>query len=200
MRLFTSIIALATFMVAGAASAALTVTSAQSGGLTVNPGDTVTIDISISTSAPEALALGLRAANYDNTILTNGTGTVVPSGIFGVNLGGTILGGLNNSASGAEQGPQSGVRAGWSVNLFQGVSTAAAYTAGPDVFQVQFVAGAPGVTTVDIGAFASYSDTYTGGDNGMNAASVQVTVIPEPGTALLMGLGLAGLAAAGRKD
>ena len=62
MRLFTSIIALATFMVAGAASAALTVSSAQSGGLSVLPGDTVTIDISISTSGNEAQALGLRAA------------------------------------------------------------------------------------------------------------------------------------------
>ncbi len=199
MRLFTSIIALATFMVAGAASAALTVSSAQSGGLTVNPGDTVTIDISISTSAPEAQALGLRAANYDPSILTNGTATVVPTSIF--NFAPSVpFGGLANSASGVEEAPAAGIRSGTSINLFQGVSVSPAAGAGPEAFQVTFVAGAPGVTTVDIGAFASYSDAYSGGDNGMNPASVEVTVIPEPGTALLMGLGLAGLAAAGRKD
>ena len=199
MRLFTSIIALATFMVAGAASAGLTVTSAQSGGLTVNPGDTVTIDISISTSGNEAQALGLRAANYDPSILTSGTGSVVPTSIF--NFSPSVpFGGLTNSASGAEEAPAAGIRSGTSINLFQGVSVAAAAGSGPEAFQVTFVAGAPGVTTVDIGAFASYSDTYSGGDNGMSPAAVQVTVIPEPGTALLMGLGLAGLAAAGRKD
>ena len=36
-------------------------------------------------------------------------------------------------------------------------------------------------TTIDIGAFADYSDTYGGGDNGMNPASVTITVVPEPG-------------------
>ena len=86
------------------------------------------------------------------------------------------------------------------MNLFQGVSLSAAAGAGPESFQVVFTAGAAGTTTVDLGVFGDYSDAYLGGDNAVNNASVQVTVVPEPGTALLMGLGLAGLATAGRKD
>jgi hypothetical protein len=180
MRLFTSLLAVATFMVAGAATAALNVSSPQSAGLTVLPGDLVTIDIQVSTTLPEALALGLRAANYDPTILTNGTATVVPTAIFGFEAApGVVIGGLNNSATAGEQAPAPGIRAGWSINLFQGVAVSPAFAAGPDSFQVTFIAGAPGVTTVDLGAFADYSDTYAGGDNGMNPASVTVTVIPE---------------------
>ena len=199
MRLFTSLIAgVAALMVAGAASAALNVTSPQSGGLTVLPGETVTIDIEISTTGAEALALGLRAADYDPAVLTNGVGTIVPAVIFDFGPG-SGFGGLANSASGAEEGP-GGPRPGTSINLFQGVSLQPAASAGPVAFQIQFTAGAPGSTTVGIGAFGAYGDTYAGGDNVANNTAVQVTVIPEPGTALLMGLGLAGLAAAGRKE
>ena len=77
----------------------------------------------------EALALGLRAANYDPTILTSGAGTVVPASIFNVSPS-IPFGGLANSATGAEQGPEVGVRAGTSINLFQGVATSPAAGAG----------------------------------------------------------------------
>ena len=199
MRLFTSlIVSVATVLVAGAASAALTVSSPQSGGIVVSPGDTVTIDITVETTAPEALALGLRAADYDNTILTSGTTTVLPASIF--NFSPSVpFGGIGNVADGLEQAPSSN-RPGYSLNLFQGVATTPAAGAGPELFQVTFVAGAAGTTTVNIGAFAAYADTYLGGDNGLTNTSVEVTVVPEPGTALLMGLGLVGLAAAGRRE
>ncbi|MFK7898182.1 MAG: PEP-CTERM sorting domain-containing protein [Myxococcota bacterium] len=71
-------------------------------------------------------------------------------------------------------------------------------------FRLTFVAGAlaPGVTsqlfTLNFGTNAEYGETAVGAggvDIAFNNASVAVTVVPEPGTALLMGLGLAGLAA-----
>ena len=74
-----------------------------------------------------------------------------------------------------------GVRAGTSVNLFQGVSLSAAAGAGPESFQVEFVAGEEGTTTLDVGVFADYSDAYLGGDNAVTNDSVDVTVVPEPG-------------------
>ena len=72
-------------------------------------------------------------------------------------------------------------------------------------FRLVFRAAAPGVTTIEIGT--NTADPILGnaviGDGGVasNAANavVTVSVIPEPGTALLMGLGLAGLATAGRR-
>lgn len=183
MRMFNGLMAgLSTLLVASAASAALTVTVNAPGGTTYSAGQTVTLDITISTTAEEALALGLRAANYDPTILTSGAGTVVPTSIFNVSPS-IPFGGLTNSATGAEQEPLVGVRAGTSINLFQGVATSPAAGAGPESFQVQFTAGASGTTTVDVGAFLDYSDTYLGGDNVVNNASIQITV-PEPASVL----------------
>ena len=71
-------------------------------------------------------------------------------------------------------------------------------------FQIVFDAIGAGTTTFDIGTFGP-TDVYTNsvgvGDNSTVVnTSLTVTVIPEPGTALLMGLGLAGLAGAGRRE
>jgi len=197
MRLFVSLIAgVAALFATSVASAALNVSATTPGGQTTfSPGETVTIDIEISTTGAEAQGLGLRAAGYDPTILTDGQGTVVPTSIFNDTTTGPIpFGGIQNIATGEEQPPLVLTREGWSINLFQGVSTLTALGSGPEFFQVQFVAGMPGVTTVDVGVFADFADLYTGGDGIVNNASLEITIVPEPGTALLMGLGLAGLA------
>ncbi|MEM9177212.1 MAG: hypothetical protein AAGC67_18515 [Myxococcota bacterium] len=174
--------ALTTLLGATLAHAALDITSPQIAGVTTTPGSTVTIDIVVSTSpGPEALALGLRAADYDPLILTQGTATVVPSSIF--NFSPTVMfGGLSNVASGVEE-PPGGVRPGTSINLFQGVSTTPAAGAGPDSFQIQFVAGDEGTTTINIGALSTYADAYGGGDGVANNISIDVTV-PEPASML----------------
>ena len=54
-------------------------------------------------------------------------------------------------------------------------------------------------TTVQIGTFAEYLDGYQGTEDAMVVnTSVVIAVIPEPSAALLVGIGLAGLASARR--
>ena len=67
-------------------------------------------------------------------------------------------------------------------------------------FQLVFQAGGPGSTSLIIGGGSDLNGVSGGPSPGViNNAIIGITVVPEPGTALLMGLGLAGLAAAGRR-
>ena len=68
-------------------------------------------------------------------------------------------------------------------------------------FQIVYDVIGAGTTTLRVGTFADYADAFSGAsDNTVTNTGVTITVVPEPGTALLMGLGLAGLAAAGRRE
>ena len=62
----------------------------------------------------------------------------------------------------------------------------------------------PGESLTSLTSFFASGDSFNLngaalGGVGFNGITVAIEVIPEPGTALLMGLGLAGLAAAGRR-
>ena len=170
---------------AGAASAALTVTvdstvPADLSALTI--GETVTINFSVATTAPEAQALGLRA---DGGAGLTATGTFTsPASIF--NVSPTIpFGGIANTPA------LLGVSADGTVNLFQGVGLAAAAGAGPDSFSVEFTAAADGAGTITIGQVAGHpEDVYIGGDNVYNNATVAYTV-PEPSAVAASLCGLA---------
>lgn len=73
--------------------------------------------------------------------------------------------------------------------------------AGTPMFRLLFRGAAPGVYTVLMDS--SYQGDLVnidGGTEEIAGTSIVVTVVPEPGTALLMGLGLAGLAVAGRRE
>jgi hypothetical protein len=72
-------------------------------------------------------------------------------------------------------------------------------TTGTTQFTVVFTASAAGSRDVIVGTGVDLGGVVTPGNIQANNASIQLTVVPEPGTALLMGLGLAGLAAAGRR-
>lgn len=192
---------LVSILVEGSASAALFVSALAPGGLDYGIGDVVTIDVTISTTGPEALALGLRAADYDPVFLTNATVVEAPDSIF--NFSPTVpFGGLPNSACLCEQTPLAGVRPGWSLNLFQGVVVSPAAGVGPETFRIQFETTGFGSTAVNIGVFAAYSDTYlaaSGADASVTNAWVEINVLPEPGTAILVGFGLMGLASSRRR-
>jgi hypothetical protein len=64
-------------------------------------------------------------------------------------------------------------------------------------FRIVFVAAGLGQTTLQIGSFSEYLGIYVEdpGDQQIFNTSVDLFVVPEPGTALLLGLGLVGLAA-----
>ena len=55
--------------------------------------------------------------------------------------------------------------------------------------------GLPGAYVLTLGGFYS-----SGGNQPIATSGITVTIVPEPGTALLMGFGLAGLANAGRRE
>ncbi len=83
-------------------------------------------------------------------------------------------------------------------SLDQGIVTG---TAGDPQFRIVMdVVGAPGdTTTMNVGTYVRYLDAYCGNvdcefgvSNSINT-SVSITIVPEPSTALLIGLGLAGL-------
>jgi hypothetical protein len=197
MRLFTFLGAtLASLVMASTASAALNIALSSTTDVSnLNIGDTFTVDIVISSTAPETTGLGMRA---DGGAGLTATGTFnAPASIF--NFSPSVpFGGVANTPA------LLGVSADGTVNLFQGVSLSAAAGAGPDSFSVEFQATSAGTYTITVGQVAGHpEDVYLGGDNVYNNGTLSYTVngvVPEPGTALLMGLGLAGLASAGRRD
>jgi len=195
MRLFTFLGAtLASLVFATAASAAINI-SVSSGTDVSNLaiGDIFTVDIVISTTAPESNGLGMRA---DGGAGLTATGTfTAPNSIF--NFSPSLqFGGIANTPV------LLGVSTDGTVNLFQGVLVGnPAAGAGPDSFSVEFQATSAGSYTITVGQVAGHpEDVYIGGDDVYNNGTLAYTVVPEPGTALLMGLGLAGLASAGRRD
>ncbi len=206
MRLFSSILAgIATFAFAATASAALNVSvSADADTQALLPGQEFTLTIELSTtSAGEARGLSLRAAgwapgdlSFVSATIPNFAGAATPNGaVFGLDLGGgVVINGLNNALTGP-------VDNGTDVHLFNGVTPNPTSSAGPEIFTLTLLYNG-GVGSIEVGSIASFGDAYVSAIDGTTAptTSVAYAPIPEPGTALLMGLGLAGLAAAGRRE
>lgn len=219
MRLFQLITGLLVFSVASVGSA-IEFTPIGSSSFSVNAGESFTINIAVSnTSGTETFGLtatldGLAAAGL---VVTSGESALHHFvGICLESLGG-CLGGLNtadniffdprNLAGGKYLAGDDAVDI---VSALQSEGTSQTGSADPgldanidDVFNpssrditITLLANAVGV--FDLVVSGEYSD---GVDviplSGLPAFSV--TVVPEPGTALLMGLGLAGLASAGRR-
>ena len=190
------------------ASSTWTVVATASGGdlnaMTI--GDTLTLEVKLETSAPgEMIATAGSVNNYDTGVVSvnAGASTVAANLLFAFIIPGTgSFNGVANLESGVAdtsvQGP------GQEDTFLSILGTAGAGgdgTAEAAQFQIVYNVIGAGTTTLRIGTFADYADAFSGAsDNVVNNAAVTITVVPEPGTALLMGLGLAGLAAAGRRE
>jgi hypothetical protein len=220
MRLFTSFLAtVAMLAMAPAAFAAVSYsvnasTSDASPLSNVTIGAQIILDIQVSTD-DFALAVAGSVNNYDNSVVGLNTGaSIISSTVFNqvcIPSAG-CFNGLTNQVGGAIAFAENAVGPGVEAEFLAALGLAAAggngaldpaVGAGVGQFQIVFDAiGAPGAsTTLNIGTFAEYLDGYTGTvDSLANNTSVTVTIVPEPGTALLMGLGLAGLAGAGRRE
>jgi hypothetical protein len=220
MRLFVSIIASAAMlMVASVAGAEVTFTaSASSNGgpiSALNPGDLVTIDITLRSDGEAAFGVGGAAFGYDESVASYVSGTAVNAvlvqvcvpalGCFGGVDNGVIAGAGPALSLANPLGPEVQFlnAASTSGSTFTGATDQGVNgVAGSAQFQLVFQAGPAGSTTIEFGADPDYGDALiiAGGQQGVtNSAFVTLTVIPEPGTALLMGLGLAGLASARRR-
>jgi hypothetical protein len=211
MRLFTSLIATAAILFSAStafASATWFVTATASGGdlNAMASGDTLTLDIKLETNvAGEMIAIAGSVNNYDTSVVSVDAvaSTVAQNLLFAFIIPGTgSFNGVANLESGVAdtsvQGP------GQEDTFLSILGTAGAGgdgTAEAAQFQIVYNVIGAGTTTLRIGTFADYADAFSGAsDNVVNNAAVTITVVPEPGTALLMGLGLAGLAAAGRRE
>ena len=204
MRLFTSLIATAAILFSAStafASATWTVSATASGGdlNAMASGDTLTLDIKLETSAAaEMIAIAGSVNNYDTSVVSVVAGQSVPNQLLFAVIVPSVgsFNGITNLESGVAdtsvQGP------GQEDTFLSALSTSGAGgdgTAEDAQFQIVYNVIGAGTTTLRIGTFADYADAYAGAsDNVVNNTGVTITVVPEPGTALLMGLGLAGLA------
>ncbi len=201
------------------------VSGAGAGG-SAEPGETVTFDLVLENETNESIfGLGVRVGGYDPVADLSGAhqgnislrGGEVAQKAFGLDAGGSEdLGALENTLSAPMNSfvvDNINPRLNETV-LFQGVASSPAPGTGQDDpgvggieisdggvhFRVTFGVDSNELPIQDI-TFDFIVDAVGQGGALLpaNNASFTLQVIPEPGTALLMGLGLAGLATARRR-
>lgn len=220
MRLFISVLATAAMIFAASAASAVTFsvigtsTSLGSELSALLPGEEVTIDIRVGADADGVFGMGASVWGYDENVADFVSGDAVASIFNAVAIPGVgAFSGLSNLNAGALGESFIGAN-GNRVQIFNGAGLSPTFAqaldpgldgnvgGGDAMFRVTFAAIAPGTTSLNIGTGYQGDVVVLAGGVTIQAQNgvVELTVVPEPGTALLMGLGLAGLAAAGRRE
>jgi hypothetical protein len=202
MRLFKSLlVAMTVLLAAGSASATVSVNnSSAANGSILNLGDTFTVAVNVVWDGAGTLQGIFTSTGYDESVIEFVSATSAPGSILGYfdPDTGDIIPGLNRLL-------QPSIIGGALRTVQYGAGSAEASAdpraanapAGRLITTLTFRAIGAGST--DIAAIIAGGDSIAGDAFGGGTA-VSVTVIPEPGTALLMGLGLAGLGFAGRRS
>ena len=188
-RIFLLTLATAVAGFATVANAASLTVSADAG--TYTPGAAITLTVTGSINP-----FSEAAPNFFVTLGVPGNASFV-SAVADQAFTGGMFGNTNWTVGSGESGVNAGVYSAFDQIFGTGAAPFGNNYNGVDTATITatalFTAGAPGAAAFDFG-----SDTNFFGISGASSG-VTVTIVPEPTTAALMGLGLFGLAMAGRR-
>lgn len=209
MRLIPSLIATLAVLFVTTTAGAVEFSIVGADSATVLPGEQVTIDIVITNNSLTSVnGLGASVTDYGANEFVSGQAVtnylnaicVAPGSCFGGldNLAGPALSQSSIGANGnriqiALSAALTGVVG--APNTDQGLDG----VTGTAQFTVTFTARESAAINISTGYQGDGVILGDGSTIQAEGATFNLTVVPEPGTALLMGLGLAGLASAGRR-
>ena len=171
---------------------------APSGGTTLNVGDTFTIQLNLDTQGETQITSLFASVFADPSIFTFVSGTSPGQILFNFSSFEGVARVSQPFVLGTD--PAGSVRAA----SFATANPAGSGQASPSQLLATLTFQATGAGTASIQSLAQPGDDITvAGVSQVGSvsfgSSAAITVVPEPGTALLMSLGLLGLAASGRR-
>ena len=200
----------AAFLLAASSASAISITLAGANGQDVNPGDQVTVTMTLDTEATTGITLMSIATLFDNSLLTyNEAASSTTSYLL---YGGKGGGGYMKAAStcGGYGGPTAGngcqlalpgqVNVDYvSVDLANGTGNYGVALLATLVFDVTGGGGFASIALSQSSPGNVIGQPGGGSTTATLIGSGGVNIVPEPTTALLVSLGLVGLGVAGRR-
>ncbi len=185
-------------------ASASSITLVPTTGTTINPGESVSFDIILDANEPGLITFGVGTwFNPDVLSYDPGNSAATSYILYTGGKGATYL------------VPESDPWATWAgfvppgleqVNIVfieNSLSAAPATGTGILLGNISFVGNNPGITQVELNFVDAGGTIYNVNGEDLEASvgvnSIEVVVIPEPTTALLVGLGMVGLGVAGRR-